>query len=84
MIQFLDGPAAGHPMRLRRAPIFLRVVVDEKTGEVDALDQINDSPRPGEAMHAYRITEKPSHYHLVIRAPRQSRFENGSRVERSL
>jgi len=64
MITFKDGPAAGVSLQLRRAPLFLRVVIDKKTGEVDALDQINDRPRLGEEIHAYRRVTNATKYHL--------------------
>jgi len=54
MTKFLDGPAAGQTLMLHRAPIFLRVV--EQAGEFDALDQLEDEPRPGEKLYAYRRT----------------------------
>ncbi len=59
MITFLDGPAEGARLNLRRAPIFLRVVLDA-SGEIDALDQLDDEPRPTEAIHVYSRTGPPS------------------------
>lgn len=53
MFRFLDGPAAGARLNLRRAPLFLRVVLDAG-GEIDALDQLTDEPRETEAIHVYR------------------------------
>lgn len=64
MISFDDGPAAGVVLQLRRAPPFLRVVIDRQTREVDALDQIDDQPRLGEEVHVYRRIGKASPYHL--------------------
>lgn len=52
MTTFADGPAQGKTLMLKRAPYFLRVVVDE-AGKVDALDQPEDSPRPGETCYVY-------------------------------
>lgn len=52
VIKFLDGPAAGAPLPLRRAPMYLRVVIDP-SGKVDALDQLDDEPRAGETVHVY-------------------------------
>ena len=40
-------------MILRRAPLFLRVVMDAG-GAIDALDQLTDEPRETEAIHVYR------------------------------
>lgn len=42
---------------LKRSAYFLRVV--ECKGVFDALDQLNDSPRPEERLYAYRIVGKP-------------------------
>lgn len=49
---FIDGPAAGKRLELRRAPYYLRVVIN-RAGEVDALDQLDDEPKPDEAIHVY-------------------------------
>jgi hypothetical protein len=53
MSHFKDGPADGKTLSLSNAPLFLRVVIDEKSN-VDALDGPGDSPRPGETVHVYR------------------------------
>ena len=58
MITFIDGPAAGNALDLQRTPVFLRVVID-KDGTVEALDQLDDKPRPSEAIHVYRIIGQP-------------------------
>jgi len=52
MTRFEDGPAAEQVLFLQRAPLFLRVV--ESAGKLDALDQLDDEPRPGERIHVYR------------------------------
>lgn len=70
MITFDDGPAAGVVLQLERAPLFIRVVIDRHTGEVDALDQLEDQPRLGEAIHAYRRVGQVDRYH--VRAARKS------------
>lgn len=57
MTQFEDGPAKGTVLTLRRAPFFLRVVV--KSGEVDALDQLDDTVRAGEVVFVYQLTGPP-------------------------
>jgi len=54
VITLLDGPAAGAKLALHRAPVFLRVVIDRATGAVDALDQLDDTPRDGEDVHVYQ------------------------------
>lgn len=51
MIRFLDGPAAGVVLWLKRAPVLLRAV--EHHGKWDGLDQIEDDPQPGESVHVY-------------------------------
>lgn len=63
MTTFQDGPASGTNLRLRRAPIFLRVV-RAKDGKVDALDQLTDTPQPDEELFAYIITSKPGWMHI--------------------
>jgi len=53
MVIFLDGPAKGKSLALRRAPVFLRAVIDQD-GTVDALDLLEDEPKPTETVHVYR------------------------------
>jgi hypothetical protein len=53
-VRLLDGPAAGMELALHRAPVYLRVVIDRQTGAIDALDQLDDEPRPGEAVYVYQ------------------------------
>lgn len=68
MTRFLDGPAAGQTLGLRRAPLFLRAVRNEK-GEWDALDQPDDSPHGSETIVAYKQVAFHGHVH-VCRRPR--------------
>jgi hypothetical protein len=51
MTRFEDGPAKGQTLMLKRSPQFLRVA--EAGGKWDALDQFEDTPEPGEKLHAY-------------------------------
>jgi hypothetical protein len=51
--KFEGGPAAGVRLTLKRAPKYLRVVRDSE-GKWDALDALDDTPAPGEAVIAYR------------------------------
>jgi hypothetical protein len=52
MTIFDDGPAKGLTLSLSRAPVFLRVT---QTPEgFDALDLIEDEPKPAEKLYAYR------------------------------
>jgi hypothetical protein len=60
MSRFMDGPAAGATLCLRRAPYFLRVVIDAD-GPIDALDLLDDATRPGETPYCYRLTDQPTH-----------------------
>ena len=53
MTRFLDGPAARKWLELKRMPLFLRVCI-AADGTVDALDQLDDEPRVGEVLYAYR------------------------------
>ena len=52
MIKFLDGPAAGQTLLLRRAPRLLRVVRGP-SGKFDALDQLDDTPADDETVTVY-------------------------------
>lgn len=63
MIRFLDGPAADAVLTLRRAPLLLRVVIGPR-GAIDALDQLDDEPRPRERIHVYRRTDETRRIHL--------------------
>lgn len=58
---FLDGPAKDVALELRRAPFFLRVVeskiADRST--FDALDQLDDQPKPEETIHVYWLAGEP-------------------------
>lgn len=73
MIDFKDGPAAGTSLTLARAPIYLRVVIDETTGQVDALDQMDDTPGPSERIHVYRRTIDGGMVHVCGRGSRHGR-----------
>lgn len=65
MIQFIDGPANGVTLNLRRVPVLLRVVCAD--GQWDALDQLHDTPKPTETVYVYRLVEKPSVVHVDSR-----------------
>lgn len=51
MTTFIDGPAGGKTLMLKRAPLFLRVT--KKHDEIDALDQLDDTPRRDEEIFVY-------------------------------
>lgn len=65
MIKFLDGPAADEVLFLRRAPVLLRVT-RSPTGKWDALDQLDDEPRPREKIFVYRRVSEPTRYHMKM------------------
>lgn len=69
MITFKQGPADGKSLNLQRVPIYLRVVVDD-AGAIDALDQIDDSPRPSETVYAYKLLEHRGTAHIDGRDPK--------------
>ncbi len=53
---FLDGPAESKRLNLARSPMFLRVVISP-TGDVDALDLLDDEPKDNETIHVYRLAQ---------------------------
>lgn len=71
MIEFLDGPAAGQVLQLRRAPMLLRVV-QSRRGAWDALDQLDDEPQATERIYIYRrCVLKPVSKVHVLCSPRK-------------
>jgi hypothetical protein len=57
MSTFFGGRAEGVNLSLRRSPWLLRVVEDSK-GQFDALDQLDDAPKPHEKIYVYkRVSE---------------------------
>jgi hypothetical protein len=65
MTRFINGPAHGQNLMLRRAPVFLRVT-DDGT-KFDALDQHDDNPEPNERIYCYVMTQYLGGTHLLIR-----------------
>ncbi len=63
MTKFVDGPAAGVTLALRRSPLFLRVV--RSGSDWDALDQVDDTPGPSEALFAYRRVDSFGPVHVL-------------------
>ncbi len=53
MIEFIDGPAKGLKLEIRRTPILLRLV-HSKDGW-DALDQLDDKPEHDETIYVYEV-----------------------------
>lgn len=72
MTRLLDGPHAGITLTLSRAPMLLRVV-QNRAGEVDGLDQIEDTIRPGETVTVYRAVTEPMIVHIDRRDPKTGR-----------
>lgn len=62
MTEFQDGPAQGHHLLLKRAPLYLRVV--SGSGDWDALDQLADTPDDQETIYAYERVGKAGNCHL--------------------
>ncbi len=65
MLTLIDGPVAGAYM-CRRAPIYLRAVIDrnakgrDNRPKRDVLNEVSDTPEPDEEIHVYRIEGEPS------------------------
>lgn len=72
MIHFLDGPAAGVKLMLKRAPVLLRVTHHVMSGKWDALDQLDDQPDPDERIYVYRVAGPVSHCHIRCAEPAPS------------
>lgn len=55
MVKFVDGPAEGVVLCLRRAPLYLRVTYRRRAPKDpwDALDQLTDRPGADEWVYAY-------------------------------
>lgn len=74
MIRFLDGPAIGQTLLVRRAPIYLRVT--HNVGW-DALDQLKDAPEPQEQVYAYRRAGPKHSLHLLCARGRNGANASG-------
>lgn len=72
MTNFQDGPAQKIILKLKRAPMYLRVVVSP-AGTIDALDQIQDTPLEEEQVHAYVRIGAAGSYHVDSTDPRGRR-----------
>lgn len=69
MLRLLDGPAEGS-YAVKRAPLYLRAVVDEGTGKADVLDQLHDTPRPTERVHVYKLQGEAGYVRVCFTGPR--------------
>ncbi len=67
MAKFLDGPAGGVSLGCRRAPLLLRAVFNPRARKApwDALDLLEDAPKPHEKLTAYRRVSEPVRYHVL-------------------
>lgn len=63
MITLIDGKVEGTYL-VKRAPIFLRAVIDERTGDKDVLNELDDEPRPTEKVYIYKLFDDTSPVHL--------------------
>ncbi len=63
MLKLIDGPCAGTYL-VQRAPVYLRAVLDNVTGETDVLDQIDDLPKLTESIFVYRLQGEAGWMHL--------------------
>lgn len=72
MMKLVDGPAKGTYM-CKRAPLYLRAVVNDKGG-TDALDMPSDTPTDLETIHVYRRIGGHSIVHLNMADRRMSGF----------
>jgi hypothetical protein len=63
VIEFLDGPARGQFLDLRRAPVVLRVVRSSR-GKFDALDQPGDVATADETIFPYLLACTPTQMHI--------------------
>ena len=71
MISFLDGPAKGQVMVLKRVPQFLRVV-QNSNGDIDALDQFYDTPSLDESIYAYQTEGEVTRAHIRVSGSRKA------------
>lgn len=78
MIEFLDGPAMGKTLTLRRGPFFLRIVCNPQ-GKWDGLDQLKDRPSMAEDVFVYLMCEDRGSVHI-----RASRRENSGWLQMAL
>lgn len=69
MTQFIDGPAEGQALHLKRSPTFLRVTKDRVSGSWDALDILEDTPTDEEDVYVYQLNSEPGICHTYSRKP---------------
>lgn len=66
MTTFVDGPAKGRTLMLKRSPKYLRVTEAAGKQEFDALDQVNDKPEITEHLYAYVVSKTLGTAHLKM------------------
>jgi hypothetical protein len=73
MITLFGGPAAGTYV-VKRAPIYLRAVVDSVSGEKDVLNELEDEPSANETVSVYKREGEASTVHLLMSPRKLSGF----------
>lgn len=68
-----DGPVAGTYL-VKRAPLFLRAVINRRTNEKDVLDALDDEPKVLEDVFVYKRVGEASTIHLLMSPRSRSGF----------
>ena len=63
MISLADGPVEG-TYAVKRAPEYLRAIVNTLTGEKDVLDQLDDTPGDNEEVWVYKLEGEAGQVHI--------------------
>lgn len=63
MLNLLDGPCEG-VYYCKRAPVFLRAVINQETDWKDCLDQVEDTPKDLEIIYVYKLEGEPGWIHI--------------------
>lgn len=66
-VQFVGGPLDGRELSLQRGPLFIRGVVNRGNGRRDALDLLDDEPRPNETVSVYQLVWRTPTSHICSR-----------------
>ncbi len=75
MTTFVDGPARGQTLMLRRGVIFLRVVYDTQTKLWDALNEPDDKATATEIVYAYVLRGESIMVHVNIAGNKGGMFQ---------
>ena len=70
MISLRDGPAKGAYL-VKRAPYYLRAVVDRVTGKADVLNELADVPSFNERVYIYKAVTEPHLVHVNFGSARR-------------